>query len=112
MLTWLEHGTTIRLRHPPKLSSKALIIRIALVDTAKLDYEQRGGEKGDEADDVGDGNVVEVEGGVREEEGDGVEDEGKVGGDEEGQGEKDKNEDEEVKGGQRRVLAEEGAMKV
>ncbi|KAM1836218.1 hypothetical protein ACFX14_018175 [Malus domestica] len=102
----------IRLRHPPKLSSKALIIRIALVDAVELDYEQRGGEKGNEADNVRDGNMVEVEGGVREDEGDGVEDEGKVGGDEEGQGEEDKNEDEEVKGGQRRVLAEEGAIRV
>ena len=45
---------------------------------AELDYEQRGGEEGDEADDVEDGNVVEVEGGVREEEREGVEDVGEV----------------------------------
>ncbi|KAM0962902.1 hypothetical protein ACFX15_021498 [Malus domestica] len=81
---------------------------------AELDYEQRGGEEGDEADDVGDGNVMEVdgEGGVREEEREGVEDVGKVRGDEEGPGEEDEDEDEEVEGGRRRVLAEEGAIRV
>ena len=81
--------------------------------TAELNYEQRGGEEGDEGDegdDVGDGNVVEVEGGVREEEREGVEDVGEVGGDEEGPGEEDEDEDEEVEG--RRVLAEEGAIRV
>lgn len=61
--------------------------------TAKFDYEQRDGKKSDEADDIRDRNVVEVNARVGEEEREGIEDVGEVGGDEEGPGEEDEDED-------------------
>lgn len=61
--------------------------------TAEFNENQRGDEEYEEADDVRDGDELEVRRGVREEERERVEDVGEVGGDEEGPGEEDEDED-------------------
>lgn len=75
---------------------------------AELGGEDAGGEEEEEAEEVGEVEVVEMEGGGGEEEREGIEDVGEVGGEEEGAGEEDEDEDEEVESRRRGVLAGEG----